>query len=124
MQRSLSSHHTLLYTPHSSKQRAFFLFSLPRTIMSPSITDESVHTPPRVPSPVHSFGTLAVHAGSPHDPTTGAVIESVRSSAALCYVKALLRILVQIALSTTFAQSGVGKPVGEYEYTRSSNPNR
>lgn len=25
----------------------------------------------------HGFGTLAVHAGSPHDPTTGAVIESV-----------------------------------------------
>jgi hypothetical protein len=25
----------------------------------------------------HGFGTLAVHAGSPHDPVTGAVIESV-----------------------------------------------
>lgn len=24
-----------------------------------------------------AFGTLAVHAGSPHDPATGAVIESV-----------------------------------------------
>jgi cystathionine gamma-lyase len=30
----------------------------------------------------------------------------------------------QISLSTTFAQSGVGKPVGAYEYTRSANPNR
>lgn len=30
----------------------------------------------------------------------------------------------QISLSTTFAQSDVGKPVGEYEYTRSANPNR
>ncbi|CAF9920184.1 cystathionine gamma-lyase cys3 [Imshaugia aleurites] len=73
--------------------------------MSPTKTKGSIDTPPRAPSPVHSFGTLAVHAGSPHDPTTGAVIES-------------------ISLSTTFAQTGVGKPVGAYEYTRSSNPNR
>ncbi|RAL61681.1 hypothetical protein DID88_002749 [Monilinia fructigena] len=49
--------------------------------------------------------TLAVHAGSPHDPVTGAVIEA-------------------ISLSTTFAQTAVGKPVGAYEYSRSSNPNR
>jgi len=27
-------------------------------------------------------------------------------------------------LSTTYAQSAVGKPIGDYEYTRSSNPNR
>ena len=66
---------------------------------------ESIDTPPRAPSPVHNFGTLAIHAGSPHDPTTGAVI-------------------APISLSTTFAQQGVGKPVGDYEYTRSSNPNR
>lgn len=46
-----------------------------------------------------------MHAGSPHDPVTGAVIEP-------------------ISLSTTFAQTSVGKPVGEYEYSRSSNPNR
>jgi len=65
----------------------------------------SVDTPPRAPSPVHNFGTLAVHAGSPHDPVTGAVIEP-------------------ISLSTTFAQTGLGKPVGLYEYSRSSNPNR
>jgi len=64
-----------------------------------------IETPPRAPSPVHKFGTLAVHAGSPHDPVTGAVIES-------------------ISLSTTFAQTSVGKPVGAHEYTRSSNPNR
>jgi cystathionine gamma-lyase len=31
---------------------------------------------------------------------------------------------VQISLSTTFAQSAVGQPVGQYEYTRSANPNR
>ena len=30
----------------------------------------------------------------------------------------------QISLSTTFAQTGVGKPIGAYEYVRSSNPNR
>lgn len=67
--------------------------------------DEPITTPPRAPSPVHGFGTLAVHAGSPHDPTTGAVIEA-------------------LSLSTTFAQTAVGQPVGEYEYSRSSNPNR
>ncbi|KAF2705251.1 cystathionine gamma-lyase-like protein [Pleomassaria siparia CBS 279.74] len=66
---------------------------------------DPIETPPRAPSPVQGFGTLAVHAGSPHDPVTGAVIES-------------------ISLSTTFAQSSVGKPIGLYEYSRSSNPNR
>ncbi|KAK5768772.1 cystathionine gamma-lyase cys3 [Elasticomyces elasticus] len=64
-----------------------------------------IDTPPRAPSPVHRFGTLAVHAGSPHDLVTGAVIEP-------------------ISLSTTYAQSAVGHPVGQYEYVRSSNPNR
>lgn len=68
-------------------------------------SDHPIVTPPRAPSPVHGFGTLAVHAGSPIDPSTGAVIEA-------------------ISLSTTFAQSGVGKPVGAFEYSRSSNPNR
>ncbi|KAH7359359.1 Cys/Met metabolism PLP-dependent enzyme [Plectosphaerella cucumerina] len=64
-----------------------------------------IETPPRAPSPAHAFGTLAVHAGSPKDPVTGAVIEA-------------------ISLSTTFAQSSVGVPVGEYEYSRAANPNR
>ncbi|CAM1507149.1 Fc.00g067900.m01.CDS01 [Cosmosporella sp. VM-42] len=73
--------------------------------MSPPVTSDPVTTPPRPASPVHSFGTLAVHAGSPHDPTTGAVIEP-------------------ISLSTTFAQTAVGQPIGEYEYSRSANPNR
>src|ERR1700712_5775806 len=68
-------------------------------------SDHPIETPPRAPSPVHGFGTLAVHAGAPHDPATGAVIES-------------------ISLSTTFAQTAVGKPVGVYEYSRSANPNR
>lgn len=70
-----------------------------------TLPEHSIETPPRAPSPVHRFGTLAVHAGSPHDPVTGAVIEP-------------------ISLSTTFAQTSVGKPVGAYEYSRSSNPNR
>jgi len=70
-----------------------------------TVAEQPIDTPPRAPSPVHQFGTLAVHAGSPHDPVTGAVIEA-------------------ISLSTTFAQTAVGKPVGEYEYARSSNPNR
>jgi cystathionine gamma-lyase len=45
-------------------------------------TDPPIDTPPRAPSPVHGFGTLAVHAGSPHDPTTGAVIEAVSGARA------------------------------------------
>lgn len=65
----------------------------------------SIETPPRAPSPIHNFGTLAVHAGSPIDPSTGAVIEP-------------------LSLSTTFAQTSVGKPVGPYDYSRSGNPNR
>ena len=68
-------------------------------------SDHPIETPPRAPSPTHAFGTLAVHAGSPLDPSTGAVIEA-------------------ISLSTTFAQASLGKPLGAYEYTRSSNPNR
>nr|POF12915.1 cystathionine gamma-lyase [Quercus suber] len=56
-------------------------------------------------APAQAFGTRAVHAGAPHDPVTGAVIEP-------------------ISLSTTYAQTAVGVPVGEYEYVRSSNPNR
>ncbi|GAB0136470.1 hypothetical protein EsDP_00004770 [Epichloe bromicola] len=73
--------------------------------MSPPVNPDPRSTPPRPPTPVHGFGTLAVHAGSRHDPHTGAVIEP-------------------ISLSTTFAQTAVGKPVGEYEYSRSENPNR
>lgn len=67
--------------------------------------DGVIDTPLRPASPVHNFGTLAVHAGAQHDPSTGAVI-------------------APISLSTTFAQTAVGKPVGAYEYSRSSNPNR
>ena len=45
--------------------------------MTVPISHQPIDTPPRALSPVHGFGTLAVHAGSPHDPVTGAVIESV-----------------------------------------------
>lgn len=65
----------------------------------------TMSSPEKLPSPTRRFGTLAVHSGAPHDPVTGAVIEP-------------------ISLSTTFAQTGVGKPVGAYEYSRSANPNR
>lgn len=41
--------------------------------------NQPIETPPRAPSPVYGFGTMAVHAGAPVDPTTGAVIESVCS---------------------------------------------
>lgn len=53
----------------------------------------------------YKFATRAVHVGSEPDPTTGAVIPA-------------------ISLSTTFAQTYPGKPIGVYEYSRSSNPNR
>ncbi|CAK7890822.1 cystathionine gamma-lyase [[Candida] anglica] len=53
----------------------------------------------------YSFGTQAIHAGAPIDPHTGAVIEP-------------------ISLSTTFAQSQPSVPIGAFEYSRSSNPNR
>lgn len=53
----------------------------------------------------YGFGTQAIHAGAPLDPTTGAVIEP-------------------ISLSTTFGQLEPAKPLGIYEYSRSSNPNR
>lgn len=52
-----------------------------------------------------NFATLAVHAGSKPDPTTGAVIPA-------------------ISLSTTFAQGAPAVPLGVYEYSRSANPNR
>lgn len=70
-----------------------------------TLVDHPIQTPSRPSTPEQGFGTRAVHAGAPHDPVTGAVIEP-------------------ISLSTTFAQTAVGRPVGAYEYTRSSNPNR
>ncbi|KAJ0340077.1 hypothetical protein COL154_012260 [Colletotrichum chrysophilum] len=52
-----------------------------------------------------SFGTNAVHAGLPHDPTTGALSE-------------------QICLATTFAQPDINQPASKYIYSRSNKPNR
>ncbi|EFW99562.1 cystathionine gamma-lyase [Grosmannia clavigera kw1407] len=74
----------------------------PNGVAKPTTTASSTGL---VKPAVAGFGTLAVHAGSPHDAVTGAVIEA-------------------ISLSTTFAQSAVGQPVGAFEYSRSSNPNR
>ena len=45
---------------------------------------QSVDSPPRPPSPALRFGSLAVHAGAPHDGVTGAVIEPVREAALVC----------------------------------------
>ncbi|KAL7272307.1 cystathionine gamma-lyase cys3 [Rhizina undulata] len=64
-------------------------------------TDEQA----RFQKDTRGFATRAVQAGAPHDPSTGAVIES-------------------ISLSTTFAQRAVGDLIGGYEYSRSANPNR
>jgi cystathionine gamma-synthase len=50
------------------------------------------------------FETLAIHAGQPPDPVTGAVVPPV-------------------SLATTFAQDAVAKPRG-FEYARSGNPTR
>lgn len=88
-------------------------------------SSDIVDGPQAAPSQSRAFGTLAVHAGSPHDPVTGAVIESVsrcflwRSHSIQKYQQHF-----QISLSTTYAQTAVGKPIGDYEYVRSSNPNR
>src|SRR5512145_93748 len=54
--------------------------------------------------PKQRFETLAIHAGQPPDPRTGAVMQP-------------------IYLSSTFAQEGPGKHKG-YEYSRSGNPTR
>jgi cystathionine gamma-synthase len=51
------------------------------------------------------FETLAIHAGQPPDPITGAV-------------------MTPIYLSSTYQQDGVGKPRKGYEYSRTQNPTR
>jgi cystathionine gamma-lyase len=81
------------------------LEQLPRSHHSHPLRSSTRNPMAPIPSSSAGFGTLAVHAGSPHDPVTGAVIEP-------------------ISLSTTFAQTAVGRPVGAYEYSRSANPNR
>ena len=54
---------------------------------------------------MHGFSTNAIHAGQEPDPVTGAVIPPIYPS-------------------STFAQDGVGKPRGGYEYSRTANPTR
>jgi len=54
--------------------------------------------------PKDQFETLAIHAGQPPDPTTGAV-------------------MTPIYQTSTYAQEGVGKHKG-YEYARTANPTR
>ncbi|MGW0554769.1 cystathionine gamma-synthase [Streptomyces sp. NPDC002926] len=54
---------------------------------------------------VHSFETLAIHAGNTADPLTGAVVPPI----------------YQVS---TYKQDGVGGLRGGYEYSRSANPTR
>jgi cystathionine gamma-synthase len=53
----------------------------------------------------HGFETLAIHAGQPPDPATGAVVPPI----------------YQVS---TFAQEAVGVPRAGYEYSRTANPTR
>ncbi|MEA2631076.1 MAG: cystathionine gamma-synthase [Chloroflexota bacterium] len=61
--------------------------------------------PDRDADPELAFATLAVHAGAEPDEVTGAVSPPIYQT-------------------STFAQDGVGKPRGGYEYARSQNPTR
>src|SRR4249919_3667392 len=56
-------------------------------------------------SPQLAFDTLAVHAGAEPDELTGAVSPPIYQT-------------------STYAQDGVGRPRGGYEYARSQNPTR
>ena len=51
------------------------------------------------------FNTKTIHGGQHHEKTTGAV-------------------MTPIFQTSTFAQTSPGKPIGEYEYSRSANPTR
>ena len=55
--------------------------------------------------PSWSLDTIAVHAGQEPDELTGAVAPPIYQTA-------------------TFAQDGVGRPRGGYEYSRTQNPTR
>ena len=54
---------------------------------------------------MHGFETLAIHAGQPPDPTTGAVVPPIYAT-------------------STYVQDGVGGLRGGYEYSRTGNPTR
>ena len=58
-----------------------------------------------VPDPGVAFDTLAVHAGAEPDELTGSVAPPIYQT-------------------STFAQDGVGRPRGGYEYARSQHPTR
>lgn len=60
---------------------------------------------PILPEQGPSFATLAVHAGAEPDELTGAVAPPIYQT-------------------STFAQDGVGRPRGGYEYARSQHPTR
>jgi cystathionine beta-lyase/cystathionine gamma-synthase len=60
---------------------------------------------PRAADPEPSFDTLAVHAGAEPDELTGAVAPPIYQT-------------------STYAQDGVARPRGGYEYARSQNPTR
>jgi len=51
------------------------------------------------------FNTKAIHGGQYHDPSTGAVMPPVYQT-------------------STFVQTSPGQPIGDYEYSRASNPTR
>ncbi|MBA9073238.1 cystathionine beta-lyase [Flavobacterium gossypii] len=51
------------------------------------------------------FNTKVIHGGQHHDPSTGAVMPPVYQT-------------------STFVQSSPGQPIGDYEYSRASNPTR
>ena len=51
------------------------------------------------------FNTKVIHGGQHHDPSTGAVMPPVYQT-------------------STFIQTSPGKPLGDYEYSRASNPTR
>eukprot|EP00124_Ichthyophonus_hoferi_P002827 Ihof_evm7s212 gene=Ihof_evmTU7s212 len=55
--------------------------------------------------PFKGFGTVSVHSGHTPDALYGTMVPA-------------------ISLSSTYAQTAPGKPIGEHEYSRSSNPSR
>ena len=57
------------------------------------------------PTPADAFATRAVHAGAEPDELTGAVSPPIYQT-------------------STYAQDGVGRPRGGYEYARTQNPTR
>jgi cystathionine gamma-synthase len=79
---------------------------MPRMRDVPARDPAADTSPPEPPSDGKlAFATLAVHAGAEPDELTGAVSPPIYQT-------------------STYAQEGVGKPRGGYEYARSQNPTR